>query len=65
MVACYGSVLLKVTPEFEGVVGKYNFNCEMRLLLPGPDNQQLYCADGKSVDGGWDGHVKAVPVRLF
>lgn len=35
------------------------------VLLSGPDNEQLYCADGKSVDGGWDGHVKAVPVRLF
>ena len=61
--ACYGSVLLKVTPEFE-VVGKYNFNCGYGVL-PGPDNEQLYCADGKSVDGGWDGHVKAMPVRRF
>jgi len=61
--ACYGSVLLKVTPEFE-VVGKYNFNCGYGVL-PGPDNEQLYCADGKSVDGAWDGHVKAVPMRRF
>ena len=46
------------------MVGKYNFNCGYGVL-PGPDNEQLYCADGKSVDGGWDGNLKAVPVRLF
>jgi hypothetical protein len=34
-------------------------------VLPGPNNKQLYCADGKSVDGGWDGNLKAVPVGRF
>ncbi len=61
--ACYGNVLLKVTPEFE-VAGKYNFNCGYGVLR-GPNNKQLYCADGKSVDGGWDGNLKAMPVSKF
>ena len=61
--ACYGSVLLKVTPKFE-VVGKYNFNCGYGVL-PGPNKKQLYCADGKSVDGGWDGNLKVIPVSRF
>ena len=61
--ACYGSVLLKVPPKFE-VVGKYNFNCGYGVLS-GPNNRQLYCADGKSVNGGWDGNIRVVKVSTF
>jgi hypothetical protein len=60
---CYGSMLLKTTPDFK-VVGKYNFNCGYGILH-GPDNKSLYCADGITGKGGSDGNIKTVKVAKF
>jgi len=60
---CYGSVLLKTTPDFK-VVGKYNFNCGYGVLR-GPNNKSLYCADGTTGKDGSDGNIKAVKVAVF
>jgi hypothetical protein len=60
---CYGSVLLKTTPDFK-MVGKYNFNCGYGVLR-GPNNKSLYCADGTTGKDGSDGNIKAVKVSKF
>ena len=61
--ACYGSVLLKTTPDFK-MVGKYNFNCGYGVLR-GPNNKSLYCADGVTGKDGSDGNIKTVKVSKF
>jgi hypothetical protein len=60
---CYGSVLLKTTPDFK-MVGKYNFNCGYGVLR-GPNNKSLYCADGTTHKEGSDGKIKTVQVSMF
>jgi hypothetical protein len=60
---CYGSVLLKTTPDFR-VVDRYNFNCAYGVLR-GPNNKSLFCADCITRKSGSDGNIKAVKISGF